>query len=137
MWPVCSPGVMGAVVIASSGQPTVAILVTILATVIVLALLAVMGHLIRTMRLLREGADELRRESVALLTEIRAAVGLASSELERADRLLETAESISATVDTASRQAYLTLSKPVVKVLAFGTGTRRAARRLRRAAREV
>jgi uncharacterized protein YoxC len=125
------------VVIATSGEPTVAILVTILATVIVMALLAVVVSLARTMREMRGGADELRRETVALMAELRATVGLASSELERADRLLETAESISATVDTASRQAYLTLSKPLVKVLAFGTGTRRAARRLRRATREV
>jgi hypothetical protein len=124
-------------VMASTGQPMVAILVTIVATVIVMCLLAVVWYLTRTMRVLRDAADDLRLESVALVTEMRAAVGMASSELERADSLLETAESISATVDTASRQAYLTLSKPVVKVLAFGTGTRKAARRLRRAAREV
>ncbi|MDQ1370713.1 MAG: hypothetical protein QOF20_3066 [Acidimicrobiaceae bacterium] len=134
--PVCSPGVIAADVSASTGAPTVAILVTIVATVVVMCLLGVVWYLARTMRVMRQAADDLRRESVALLTEMRGAIGLASRDLERADGLLETAESISATVDSASRQAYLTLSRPVVKVLAFGTGTRKAARRLRRATRE-
>jgi hypothetical protein len=128
--------VSAADVYASTGAPTVAILVTIVATIVVLCLLATVWYLARTMRAMRVAADELRRESVGLLAEMRQAVGLASRELERADGLLETAESISNTVDTASRQAYLTLSRPVVKVLAFGTGARRAARRLRRATRE-
>ena len=123
-------------VLAATGEPTVAILVTVVATVVMMGLLAVVWTLARAMRQMQAGAEELHRESVALLSEMRAAVGLASSELERADSLLGTAESISATVDSASRQAYLTLSKPVVKVLAFGTGTRKAARRLRRATRE-
>jgi hypothetical protein len=121
----------------SSGASTVAILVTIVATVIMMALLAVVWHLARTMRLLRAAADDLRQETLVLLSEMRGAVGLASRELERADGLLGTAESVTATVDSASRLAYMTLSNPVVKVLAFGSGTRKAARRLRRATREV
>jgi hypothetical protein len=71
------------------------------------------------------------------MDEIRAAVGLASTDLRKADGLLDTAQSVTATVDEASRAAYRTLSNPVVKVLAFGAGTRKAARRLRRATREV
>jgi hypothetical protein len=112
-----------------------AVLVTIVATVVVMVMLAVVGYLVRTMRVLRTLADDLRRESLELLAEMRTAVGLANGELERADSLLGTAESISATVDSASRLAYLTLSSPVVKVLAFGKGTRKAAQRLRRATR--
>jgi hypothetical protein len=46
--------------------------------------------------------------------------------------VLGTAESISGTVDSASRLAYLALSNPVIKALAFGAGTARAARRFRR-----
>jgi uncharacterized protein YoxC len=122
---------------AGNGAPTVAILVTVASTIVVMALLAVVWYLARTMRTLRAAADDLRRESVSLLTEMRAAVGLASRDLERADSLLDTAESVTATADSASRLAYLTLSNPVVKVLAFGSGTRRAARRLRRATREA
>ncbi len=122
-------------VIAATGDPTVAILVTIVATIVVMCLLSVVWYLVRTMRVLRAAADDLRRESLGLLTEMRGALGLASRELDRVDGLLGTAESISATVDSASRLAYQTLSNPVVKVLAFGTGARKAARRLRRATR--
>jgi hypothetical protein len=63
---------------------------------------------------------------------MRAAVGQANAELERADGLIGAAESISTTADSASRLAYMAVSNPVIKVLAFGTGTARATRRLRR-----
>ena len=125
----------GVDLVAATADPTVAILVTVVSTVVVMGLLAVVWSLVRTMRMMRTGADELRRESLDLLADMRDALGLASGQLERADRLLGTAESISTRVDTASRQVYETLANPVVKVMAFGTGTRTAARRLRRAVR--
>jgi hypothetical protein len=56
----------------------------------------------------------------------------ANEDLERVDRVLESVESISVTVDSASRLAYLTFSNPVVKGLAFASGTARAVRRMRR-----
>ncbi len=112
-----------------------AILVTIVATVVIMCLLAVVWHLVRIVRALRTTADDVRRESLGLLDEMRGALGHANNELDRVDGLLETAESISATVDSASRLAYVTLANPVVKILAFGTGTARAARRLRRSKR--
>lgn len=126
----------GVDLVAATSDPTVAILVTIVSTVVVMGLLAVVWSLVRTMRVMRTGADDLRRESLDLLADMRDALGLASGQLERADRLLGAAESISTRVDTASRQVYETLANPVVKVMAFGTGTRTAARRLRRATRQ-
>jgi hypothetical protein len=128
--------VTGAEVVATSGDPTIAILVTVVATLVVVGLLGVVWYLVRMMQGLRAAADQLQREGVELLGEMRDALGLASAELQRVDGLLGAAESISATVDSASRLAYQTLSNPVVKVLAFGSGTRTAARRLRRATRE-
>ncbi len=115
-----------------SGASTVAILVTIVATVILMVLLTLVWYLARTMRVLRAAADDLRHESLELLADMRGAVGLAARELERADGLLGTAESISTTVDSASRLAYLAFSNPIIKVLAFGAGTARATRRFRR-----
>ena len=56
----------------------------------------------------------------------------ASVEIERVDSLLGTAESITGTVDSASRLAYLAFSNPVIKGLAVASGTGRAARSLRR-----
>ena len=86
----------------------------------------------RSLRLLRSSVEELRRESVPLVTSMRSAVVQANTELERVDGLLSTAESISHTVDAASRLAYMVFSNPVIKVLAFGSGAARATRRLRR-----
>ena len=86
------------------------------------------------MRALRETVDQLRNETVPLVSDLRGTVGQANAELARVDNLLGTAESISATVDSASRLAYLAFSNPVIKALAFGSGTARAVRRLRRRA---
>jgi hypothetical protein len=69
---------------------------------------------------------------VPLVADVRETVAQANTELERVDGLLVTAESISTTVDSASRLAYLAFSNPVVKALAFGAGTARAARSLRK-----
>ena len=55
----------------------------------------------------------------------------ANLELERLDRLVTTAESVTGTVDSASRLAYLAMANPVIKGVAFASGTAKAARRLR------
>jgi hypothetical protein len=88
--------------------------------------------LTKTLRLLRESVDEMRRETLPVVAEMRVAVGQANAERERVDTLLGTAESISTTVDSASRLAYLAFSNPVIKAIAFASGTAGATRRLRR-----
>jgi uncharacterized protein YoxC len=88
--------------------------------------------LTRTMRSLRETVEQLRRETLPVVSGMQTTVTQATAELERVDTLLGTAESISTTLDSFSRLAYLAFSNPVIKLLAFGTGTARAARRFRR-----
>ena len=85
-----------------------------------------------TLRQLRSAIEDLRRETLPVVHEMRVTVGQANVELERVDTLLGTAESISSTVDSASRLAYLAFSNPVIKAIAFASGTGRAARRFRR-----
>ena len=51
---------------------------------------------------------------------------------ERLDGLLDSATSVSATVDSASHLAYLAFSNPLIKVMALATGTAKAAKALRR-----
>jgi uncharacterized protein YoxC len=108
----------------------------VVSAVVIVALLASLFSVVRLVRALRETVDELRRESRHLLQDMEGTVGQAADELARADTLLVTAESVSNRVDSASRLAYLAFSTPVIKVLAFGTGTARAARRLRRRVRD-
>lgn len=115
---------------------TAAVIVAVASALAVAVLLWAIVALTKTMRLLREALDELRRESMPVVGELRTTVQQASAELERVDTLLGTAESISATVDSASRLAYLAFSNPVIKAIALASGTGRAARRFRKARAE-
>jgi uncharacterized protein YoxC len=109
-----------------------AIIVAVFLGIGVIALLIVLRSLTRTLRALRVTVDELRATAVPLVQDAHTTVRQANAELERVDTLLGTAESISATVDSASRLAYLAVSNPVIKGMAFATGTGRAYRRMRR-----
>jgi hypothetical protein len=103
------------------------------ASVVAVVLLAVaLVALVRTLRALREVADLMRTETVPVLDDLRTTVRGANIELERFDRLVTTAESVTGTVDSASRLAYLAMANPVIKGVAFASGTAKAARRLRR-----
>ena len=100
--------------------------------VLTVGLLFVLSSVSRTLRSVRGAVEEVRRETVPLLGNLRAAVDQANAELVRVDSVLENAENISATVDSASRVAYLFFANPLIKVMALAAGTGRAARRLRR-----
>lgn len=101
------------------------------AAVLVVMVWAVVA-LTRTLAAMRDAVDELSRTTLPVLTELEGTVGRANTELARVHDLLGTAENVSATVEGASRLAYFVVVNPVVKVLAFATGARGAARRLRR-----
>jgi MinD superfamily P-loop ATPase len=109
-----------------------AVIVAVTSAIAVLVLIWAIVSMTQTLRLLRQSVDELRRESLPVVAELRATVQQANAELERVDTLLGTAESISSTVDSASRLAYLAFSNPVIKAIAFASGTGRAARRFRK-----
>ena len=110
-----------------------AIIVSIAVAILAVGLLFALASLIRTLGQLRGTLEQVRQQALPLVTDLRSTVGQANAELERVDGLLVSAESISQTVDSASRLAYLFFANPVVKLLAFGAGTGRAYRRLRRA----
>jgi hypothetical protein len=124
----------GPLVLAAEVSATdiAAIVIAVLAGIGLVGLLLVLRAATRTLGALRIAVDDLRRETVPLLADVHAAVRRANTDLERVDGLLGTAESISTTVDSASRLAYLAFSNPVIKILALASGTSRAARRLRR-----
>ena len=109
-----------------------AIIVAVLAAVLVAFVCLSLVTLTRTMRAMRETIEQLRRETLPVVVNLQSTVSHANAELERVDTLLGTAESISGTVDSASRLLYLALSNPIIKVMAFAAGTSRAARRFRR-----
>jgi Bacterial protein of unknown function (DUF948) len=117
--------------VAATTGDIAALVVAIVAGVLVGALVIMLASLNATLRALRETTDELRRSTGPLLAEVRDAVTQANAELGRVDGLLVTTENIANTVDSASRIAYAAFSNPVIKTVAFTTGTSRAWRRLR------
>ena len=69
----------------------------------------------------------------ALVHEARVTVAQASAEIARVEAVLEDTESVTATVDSATRLATRAFANPVVKVMALRAGTVGGLRRLRRA----
>src|SRR4051812_11593162 len=124
---------MGVQVLAEiSAGDVAAMIVAVIAAVFVAFVCVALVTLTKTMRALREAIEHLRTETLPVVANLQGTVSQATNELERLDNLLETAQSISTTVDAASRLAYLTFSNPIIKLLAFGAGTGRAVRRFRR-----
>ncbi len=105
--------------------------VVLLAVVVALAL--VIRRLIGSVRELASGLDGLRQQTLPLLADTRSALRKSEGVNRRADQLIDTATSITGTVDAATRLAYSVVSNPLVRILSFFTGTRRAAKRLRNA----
>ena len=115
-----------------TGTELAALIVAIASVVAVVLLGVALASITRTLRSVRDAVELLRTETVPVMTDLGETVRAANAELERVDGILGTAESISGTVDSASRLAYLAFSNPVIKGLALATGTGRAARRFRR-----
>lgn len=100
--------------------------VVLVASVILCVSVLVAGVLVAVLftqvRRLEMELDYLREQIVPLASEARKAAWHAASELERVDNILEGTESVTSTVDTASRLAKRALSNPIVKVLAVRAG---------------
>ena len=109
-----------------------AVAVGLAAAAVAAAFVVSLLSLTRAATELRRAAEDLRNETLPVVAQLRQTVANADAELERVDGLIGTAENVTATVDSASRLAYLALSNPVIKVLAFASGTGRAARRFRK-----
>ena len=108
-----------------------AVAVAGVAAVAVVGLVVTMATLLRTLGALQQTIDTLRAETIPLVTDVQKTARRASNDLERAGAVLQTAESLSSTVASASRLAYRAFSNPVVKAMALASGTSRAYRRLR------
>jgi hypothetical protein len=114
-----------------SAADLAAVIVAACSVVAVVLLAVALVALVRTLRALRDVARLLRTETVPVLDDLRDTVEAANHEIVRLDRLVTTAESVTGTVDSASRLAYIAMANPVIKGVAFASGTAKAARRLR------
>ena len=109
-----------------------AIVVAIASVVAVVLLIFVVVAVNRTLTELRLSVEQVRRETLPVVDELHRTVTTANAELQRLDVFLDSATSVTATVDSASHLAYLAFSNPLIKVMALATGTAKAAKALRK-----
>ena len=115
-----------------SGADVAAIIVAIASVVAVVLLVVALVAITRTLAALRLTVEQLRRETLPVVSELHRTVTTANVELERLGGLLETAQSVSATVDSASHLLYLAVSNPLIKAMAVAAGTAKAAKAFRK-----
>src|ERR1700685_99691 len=113
-----------------SADNVAALVAAIVAGIASLVLVGVVVVLGKRGRELGRPVEKLRRETAPLVHDARVVVDQAATEMVRVGDVLDSAEAVSSTVDSASRLAYRAFSNPVVKVLSFSTGVRGALRRL-------
>ena len=104
-----------------------------MSTVVVLVMLTAALSLRRSARELQVLVAEMTDHAAIVIGDAEQTIARARGELERVDDLIGSAEAITETVGSASRVAHAVLAAPLIKVLAFGAGTARAGRRLRKA----
>lgn len=107
-----------------------ALVVIMLCFAAFVVLLVAVLSMLRSLRDLREALDQLRGDVLPAVAQLRDTAARAGAEVERIDELLDTAESISATVEGASRIGYLAFRRPLVKVVALFRGVVRGLWRL-------
>ncbi len=114
-----------------SATDLAAIVVTILSLVMVAVMVVVVQSIARTLRELRLTVDELRGSTLPMVADLRNTVAKAGDGLERVDGIIDRAESITNTVDNASRLTYKAMAPPLIKTISLVAGAGRATRRLR------
>jgi hypothetical protein len=107
------------------------VVATVLSAIGFAALCVALVRVLDALRAVQRELGELRAETRPLLADLRGSVDDARRDLDRFDKVLGSAEAISANVEGASLVARTAFSAPLIKTVALATGTRRAARRLR------
>ena len=113
-----------------------AVVVAVLTTVAFVLLVLTLASLHRTVRDLRLVLRQLRDEAVPAAQELRATVRQANAELDRVDGLLGSAETVAGTVESASELTYRAMSRPLIRMMALGSGVGEGVRGYRRRRRE-
>jgi hypothetical protein len=109
-----------------------AVTITVAATAVILVLGAAALSLRHSAIELRSLAEEMSDHAAGVIGEAEETITRARGELDRVDDLIGSAEAITRTVGSASQVAHATVTVPLIKLLAFGAGTARAGRALRR-----
>ena len=105
--------------------------------VMVLFLGLVMVNLFRVLESTKMLIDGIREETVPLLSEVKTSVTSVNKELERVDGMLESVGKIAKSAERVSHVVEQAVSSPLIKVIAFGAGASRAAKRLGKKKKEA
>jgi predicted acylesterase/phospholipase RssA len=124
--------VIAAVLAELSAADLAVMVVTACSVVAVVAVLFALQRILVVLRQLTRALVEIEAQALPLIDDLAQSMEDANAELARVERLVGSAESISATVDATSKLAYRALSAPVIKTVAVTSGASRAARRIRR-----
>src|SRR3974390_2417198 len=93
----------------------VALVAAVVSACVVAGLLFALTSLRRDVRRLEAICDDLRRSTVPLVNDAHRVVDQAATEMERVSAVLDSTESVHATVDSASRLPHRALANPVVE----------------------
>ncbi len=96
--------------------------------VVVVGLLFTMAYAIRAIAVCKRSVETITEHTLPLIADMHASIQQNAADVARVDTLLDTADSISAAMDSAARVAYNAVSNPVVKALSAGAGIARAYR---------
>jgi hypothetical protein len=115
--------------LAMSGGDTALVVLAAFWGLLVLALCVVLLNTFNVLTSTKMTIDTFREETVPLLKEVVGSVERANRELDRVDGMLESAGVIVARVEKLSGLVEQAAASPIVKVISFGAGVRKAARK--------
>jgi hypothetical protein len=118
-------------VIASLGG-IAAIVAAFVWLVLVLFLGLVFVNLFRVLESTKMLIDGIRQETVPLLGEVKTTVIGVNKEMDRVDGMLDSVGKIAKNAERISSVVEQAVSSPLIKIVAFGAGASRAARRLKK-----
>jgi len=83
-------------------------------------------QLVRTMGILNLFLDDVRVETIPLMTRFQTTIDHVNTELERVDGILTAVEGISQKANTATKVVQEVVTSPIVKAIGIGAGAGRA-----------
>ncbi len=104
------------------------LVVLAVAVVVLYRAVAVLGQAVDNLTI---EVAQVRDQTLPALQEARRALKSVEGQAAKADALLDVATSLTTTADNASKFAQRVVSNPFIKVVAFVSGTKRAAAKLR------
>jgi len=115
--------------LAMSGGDTALVILAAFWALLVLALCVVLLNTFNVLTSTKMTIDTFREETVPLLKEVVGSVERANRELDRVDGMLESAGVIVGRVEKLTGLVEKAAASPLVKVISFGAGVRKAARK--------